>query len=172
MTGPETKVRDSDKGLNWDMIGVAVNAISAAAVVGTLIFAVVQISDTRTALQANTLYGVEKDFVKIFDPISTPDFQHCFGKQSNIDATIKLSNPCLDPTQRQHLYDILAHYRLLLDLEEHHSLESEYVSRRFQGGCGFLTTQGTQDTISEFEKKGAIDPRLKARINQECTAAK
>src|SRR5271157_2999367 len=99
MTGPKIADKDPARGLNWDKIGVIVNAVGAAAVVVTLFFAAAQISDTRTALQANTLYGVEKDFVKIFDPITTPDFQHCFGKQSNSDTAIKLPNPCEDPVQ-------------------------------------------------------------------------
>jgi hypothetical protein len=152
----------------WDIAGVIIAGVGAALVGGTIYFAGVQIRDARLALEATTLYNVEKDYSDVFKLISTEKFQQCFGKESNSATAIAPPNPCLDAVERGHLFDLLSHYRLMLDLEEHHALATDYVTRRFQGACDFLSNKGTSDTIAVFMKRDAIDPRLTARIAEVC----
>jgi len=147
---------------------VIIAGVGALLVGGTIYFAGVQIRDARLALEATTLYNVEKDYSDVFKPISTEKFQQCFGKESNSTTTIAPPNPCLDSIERGHLFDLLSHYRLMLDLEDRRALVPDYVTRRLQAACGFLSTKGTSDTIAVFIKRDAIDPRLTSRIAEVC----
>jgi hypothetical protein len=156
----------------WDKAGVVIAGIGALLVGGTVLFAGFQIRDARLALQATTQYNVEKDYSDVFKPIATENFQKCFGKESNSATSIALPNPCEDPIERAHLFDLLSHYRLLLDLEKYDSLETDYVNRRLEAACDFLANKGTTDTIDVFKKKGAIDTRLTSRIDAACRGKK
>jgi hypothetical protein len=163
------KVRMKDR---WDKAGVFIAAIGATLVALTVIFAGCQIRDARLALEATTLYNVEKDYSDVFKPIVTEKFQKCFGKESNSTTGIAPPNPCEDPDERRYFFDLLSHYRLLLDLEQYGSLDVDYVDRRFKGACDILANEGSTDTIDVFNKKDAIDPRLIARIAKVCGGKK
>lgn len=151
--------------LTWERV---VSGAGTAAVIAALCFTGVQIQDARQALEATTLYDVEKDYSKIFEPTVSKEFQRCFGTDSNHKKPINLPNPCEGENERHQLFDILSYYRLLLELEKHHSLERDYVSSRLKSGCVFLKNDGTKDTIAAFEEKTELDPRLIARIKEEC----
>jgi hypothetical protein len=156
----------------WDKAHVVLSAMGALLVAGGLLFTGCQIRNARLALLATTQYNVEKDYSDVFKPIASDNFQKCFGKESNSATTIGAPNPCQEPTERAHLFDLLSHYRLLLDLEHYGSLDTDYVNRRFGAACDFLANKGTLDTIEVFRKKGAIDPRLTSRIAEVCKVKK
>src|SRR5574340_566340 len=98
----------------WDKAGVVANLIVAAVAVATLCIVYAQLRDAKEALNATTLYNVEKDYQHIFEPVSTDNFQKCFGNQTDHQPLLPLPNPCEDNKERGHLFYMLDYYRLLL----------------------------------------------------------
>jgi hypothetical protein len=152
----------------WTKAGVIVNGVGALLVVITIKFAGIQIGDARRALQATTLYNVEKDYSAVFKPISTGNFQACFGPNTNAASTIPVPEVCEIEEARAELFDLLQHYRLLLDLEKDQALTPDYVNARLKAACVFLRNNGTIDTMMDFDRKKALDAGLKERIVLNC----
>jgi hypothetical protein len=152
----------------WTKVGIGVQAAGALLVSVSLLMTACQISAAREATQATTVYNLEKDFSDRFAATGNPEFGACFGPQPPAPGGFKVQDICTNTRARQEFFDLLAFYRLLLDLRALRSLQDVDVSARIKAACPYLAGSVGRATIAEFQAKGLVRPDLSRRIGREC----
>jgi hypothetical protein len=138
--------------------GTCVGAIAVA--VG-LYYTQYQINLAREAQQANVIYNVQKDYHDLFTQTAVADFQKCFG------GTSSLPNACTSKTARDTFFDMLNYVQLLIDLQNLHAVDAQYVNSKVSQFCSFLT-QGSF-TFDEFRKQQhLVSDELAKRLSELC----
>ena len=152
----------------WDKAGVIGQYVAAILVAASLCATAWQISGASRALEASTIYGLEKDFSDRFTHLSDDRFKACFGQRPPPSPEFGRDDICLDTEARVGFLDLLAFYRLLLDLQEKHALDAGYVDFRLRAACDVLASYGSAATIADFARKQMIQDRLVERISRVC----
>jgi hypothetical protein len=147
----------------WGAAGTWLGAAAAVIAIG---YAAAQIKDAREALQATTIYNIEKDYNGLFKRIDKT-FLDCFGKKTSAAAQ-QPPSMCSDIAARQTLFEVLDFYRLLIDLANNGAIENKYVDARIRGFCPYFTSSGGKFMLDVFRDQGAIRKDLDQRITAVC----
>jgi hypothetical protein len=156
----------------WDIAGVFVGGISALLVAASVVYAAKQVYYTRRSYEATTIYNLEKDFTDRFKVVSDAGFRKCFVSDPKQNPDFNIDNRCMDSEARASFYDLLGFYRLLVDLQDHGSLNESYVSARFKAGCSYLASRGGRDTTKFYASQHLISEAVTSRVDQQCGAPK
>jgi hypothetical protein len=155
-----------------DLIGVAIQGFGALLVSLTLVLTSCQIRAARRSLQATTVYNLERDFSDRFSRTTDAVFKSCFGVRPSPSPDFGRDDNCQDSSARADFLDLLAFYRLLLDLEDYDAVDREYVDLRIRAACDIFSTAGSLSTINDFKRKGLVQDRVAQRIHEICSASR
>jgi hypothetical protein len=149
--------------------GSIATAVGALFVTVGLVLTSCQIDQARQALQATTIYSVEKDFGELFTRRIDEKFIQCYGPRQQ-PSSLNLPGLCGDLNARTTFYDILTLYRMLLDLNKKGALDDQYVNYRINAFCGYLKSQLGTSVIQDYRQKGFVRADLVQRIQSVCGA--